>query len=1099
MTTPKNAVQHSLNLEPFVNCTTPKSEQSARRYHLGLDLGTNSIGWAAVLVDSVQQPYGLLDMGVRIFPDGRDAKSKSSNAVARREGRSKRRRRERYLMRRRVLLSALVDCGLAPDSKSERKRLETLGPYGLRARALDQPLEPYELGRALFHINQRRGFKSNRKAIRADQTEESQMLDDISALRRSITEADARTLGEYLARQSLKGHPVRARAAQGLYPDRVMYETEFDTIRRVQEPHHNLDAGQWDNMRRIIFYQRPLEPVTPGWCLFEYHNGERRAAKALPLFQEYRMLQEVNNLRIRVGTDPERPLDANERARAMRRLRSGKDITLSIGRDSKPATPTRDLGLPSGATFNLAAGGRMAVKGDETTALLSKPERFGKQWSALPLYERNAIVKFLLDTEEPEAVRAEAATEWGLNAAQAEAIAKVALTPGYGNLSEKAIRKILPHLERGVIYSEAVRTAGYAHHSDFRNDEAHNALPYYGVALPRDVVGADPKKDPELNGDPARFGRIANPTVHIGLNQLRRLVNRLIEIYGKPEEIVVELARELKSNREQNLEQVRRQKTGRERNQRFREQLESAEMAVTANALLKLRLWEEQGPPHAHVCPYTDQTLSFEMIMTEQTEVDHILPFSRTLDDSVGNKVVCLAGANRFKGNRTPYEAFGSNPADYKYDRILAVTANFPANKRWRFQPNAMERFEGERDFLDRQLNETQYLSRTARAYLACLYDEKGEGHQRVRVIPGHMTALLRRGWGLDGMLDGSEKDEMPRKTRDDHRHHAIDAFVVANTTQGLLRRFAQAAGSDYSGATKNLAKLIPPPWKEFDRSLVQEFLDKIVVSYKQDHGTRNVREQTTGQLHEAMAYGLVEELSAGQHKVVLRKDLSKFSAKDLDLVRDVPLQDALRQLWNEVDGLPSTFAERAAREGVLVNGRRQKVRRARLISEAQVIPIRHQDEQGRVHQKGYKPGGNEFAVIWQLPDGTWHTVVVSTFNANQPGFSIADCRPHPAAKKLMQLQINDLGALGEGANRRIVRVRKMDNAKIGPRIVLDDHNEANVADRIKQDTRIRKETNSSGGMKEDVHSAEKLRRLGFRKVRVDELGNVYDPGPYKP
>ena len=74
-----------------------------------------------------------------------------------------------------------------------------------------------------------------------------------------------------------------------------------------------------------------------------------------------------------------------------------------------------------------------------------------------------------------------------------------------------------------------------------------------------------------------------------------------------------------------------------------------------------------------------------------------------------------------------------------------------------------------------------------------------------------------------------------------------------------------------------------------------------------------------------------------------------------------------------------------------------------------------------------------------------------------------------------------------------------MDNAKIGPRIVLDDHNEANVADRIKQDTRIRKETNASGGMKEDVHSAEKLRRLGFRKVRVDELGNVYDPGPYKP
>ena len=255
----------------------------------------------------------------------------------------------------------------------------------------------------------------------------------------------------------------------------------------------------------------------------------------------------------------------------------------------------------------------------------------------------------------------------------------------------------------------------------------------------------------------------------------------------------------------------------------------------------------------------------------------------------------------------------------------------------------------------------------------------------------------------------------MSTRPRDDHRHHAIDAFVVANTTQGLLQRFAQAAGSDYSGATKNLAKLLPPPWKGFDRSLVQEFLDKIVVSYKQDHGTRNVHGQTTGQLHEAMAYGLVEELSAGQHKVVLRKDLSKFSAKDLDLVRDVPLQDALRQLWNEADGLPSTFAQRAAREGVLVNGRRQKVRRARLISEAQVIPIRHQDEQGRVHQKGYKPGGN--GICRHLATAGWNLAHGSGIHFQCQSAWLQHCKlpPPSCCEKADAVANQRLGRVGRG------------------------------------------------------------------------------------
>ena len=1060
-------------------------------YRLGLDVGTNSIGWAAVELDDDDNPCGILRMGVRVFPDGRDPKDESSNAVKRRIPRGQRRRRDRYLKRRGDLMRALIQFGLMPNDEDERKALEKLDPYAIRARALDDRLEPHELGRAIFHLNQRRGFKSNRKAAGGeDENEAKKTRAQISALRASIEESGARTLGEFLARRHEKGKPIRAREGEDLYPDRAMYEREFDEIRKAQTPYHDLDDAQWDCLRQIILFQRPLKPVDPGWCQLE--PGEPRAAKALPIAQEFRMLQEVNNLKVLVGADPERPLDADERKRAIKRLQSGKDINLQ--------KPTGDLGLPSGSKFNLSRGGRKTIKGDETAVRLMKEKGktgqklFGDRWHELPLDTRNDIVRFLLETEDPDDVARKAKDEWGLDDAQAEATANVALPSGYLNLSEKAIAKLLPHLENGRLYSDAVTDAGYSHHSDFRNEESHEQLPYYGEVLERDVVGADRNKDPKKDGEPARYGRIGNPTVHIGLNQIRRVVNQLIEAYGKPEEIVVELARDLKTNRVQKREYERQRREGSERNERFRECLESAEIELTAHTLLKLRLWEEQEPPQARKCPYTGKVLSFEMVASEQTEIDHILPFSKTLDDSRANKVVCIAKANRDKGDRAPYEAFGHNPRGYDYEEILTRAADLPPNKRWRFQEDAMERFEEKSEFLDRQLNETRYLSRTARTYLSHLYDEKSDGRQRVRVIPGHMTALLRRAWGLEGMLRVDDTGEITGKQRDDHRHHAIDAFVVANTTQGLLQRFAQAAGSSYDTEEKLSAVAGGvTPWDGFHRNQLKPFLDDIVISYKPDHGTRGVEGKTTGQLHNETAYGLIEPLGDGddgRYKVVVRKELSKFNKRsNLDAVRDPAMRNALQKLWDEVGGKPAEFAERAANDGVpMPNGTRHKVRRVRVVEEQRVIPIA--DKRTGKRYKGYLPGGNEFADIWMLRNGTWQMAIVPTFDANQPGFDIERFRPKdkktgmpdPVAKRLMRLHIDDMGALGMGTDQRIVRVRKITNAKNGALVVLDDHNEANVPNRVGKD------------MKENRYSAQMLQRQGFRKVGVDEIGRVQDP-----
>ena len=646
-----------------------------------------------------------------------------------------------------------------------------------------------------------------------------------------------------------------------------------------------------------------------------------------------------------------------------------------------------------------------------------------------------------------------------------------------------------------MVYADAAREAGY-HHSDFREGEAHDRLPYYGEALPRDVVGADPKADKK--DKPARYGRIGNPTVHIGLNQLRRVVNRLIEVYGKPEEIVVELARDLKMSRDEKLKLARQQREGGKRNDDFRRMLESAEVEVTPHTLRKLRLWEDQGK----VCPYTGTTLSFEMAVDDRTEIDHILPRSKTLDDSMANKVLCTVKANRDKGNRSPYEAFGHSPPGYDYEAILTRADRIQGNKRWRFDENAMDKFTDEEGFLDRQLSETRYLSRTARTYLAHLYDETTGHKQRVRVVPGRMTAILRRGWGLEGIL---REDGKAGKQRDDHRHHAIDAFVVANTTQGLLQRFMQAASSDEAREERQERMEAVAhdvlPWGSDPKELRKElklFLDDLVVSYKPDHGTRGVESKTTAQLHNETAYGLIDFVEGGTSRVVVRKKLSAFKKRgDIDNlrdpelgVRDPAMRAALLKLWDEAGGDPAKFAERATNPGVLRDGDHQPVRRVRVVDKQRVIPIK--DSGGKPY-KGYLPGGNEFADVWRMRDGSWRMVVVSTFDANQPGFDIerfrpADKksgRPDPAAKRLMRLHIDDMGAFGEGPDRRIVRVRKITDATSGAFVVLDDHNEGNAADRVRK-----------GEMTENRYPASRLKRVGFRKVRVDEIGRVGDTGP---
>lgn len=240
------------------------------RYTLGLDIGTNSIGWSLIRRSANGEPDGILAIGSRIFSDGREAKTKTSLAVARREKRGMRRRRDRYLRRRQAMLNLLVDFGLLPKDKVERKALELVNPYIARAAALDGPIPPHQVGRVLFHLNQRRGFKSNRKTDKGDE-ESGKIALATSKLRSAMAEAGSRTFGEFLAGRMKEGLPLRVRMTEGegppkkdgspadgyaFYPDRALLEDEFKAIWNAQAAHHPglLTAERFDALFDCVFF-----------------------------------------------------------------------------------------------------------------------------------------------------------------------------------------------------------------------------------------------------------------------------------------------------------------------------------------------------------------------------------------------------------------------------------------------------------------------------------------------------------------------------------------------------------------------------------------------------------------------------------------------------------------------------------------------------------------------------------------------------------------------------------------------------------------------------------------------------------------------------
>lgn len=846
-------------------------------YVLGLDIGANSLGWALVsLKDGI--PQSILKVGVRVFEAGVEGDIESgkdqSRAAKRREARLHRRMLERRSRRLAKIAGLLQRAGLLPDGdlKSEESRIKVLRelddsisarhhptsekpdpasahllPYRLRALALDQKLHPFELGRALYHLAHRRGFLSNRKAPAKDPNEEGKVNQGIHTLRQKIEESGARTLGEYFSRLDPEQERIRQR-----WTARDMLDQEFEAIWNAQAKHHPtiLTHDFKKQLRRAIFHQRPLKIKKNLIADCELEKGQKVAPRCCLLFQRFRLLQQVNNLKVTEPTGKSRPLTRDERETLLHALETQDKLSFS---EIKRLLKLRDH------RFRMGEGDEEVLTGNKTAAKLR--EIFGDRWDELSPQERDRVVEDWWSIQKSETLRKHGVKYWRLDPEAAERLGKLALETGYCKLSKKAMRKLLPLMEEGISHAKAQEQL-------------------YGNEPP-------PKPFDELPPlDRAPLPKPHNPAVHRALTEVRKVVNAIIRRYGRPSLIRVELARDLKKSKEDRKkisDQIARNRRDRERAKKAL--IDNGIQEPSRDDIEKWLLYEECNG----ICPYTGKSISLASLFgpNPQFDVEHIIPFSRCLDNSFTNKTLCDIEENRNrKRNQTPYEAYGADPARWEeiIQRVKRFRGKAAAAKLHRFQLESVDSLE---EFASKQLNDTAHASRSALRYLGLLYGSNKagvgpDGRRRVQAGRGQVTAFLRDEWRLNSILGDLQK------SRADHRHHAVDALAIALTDSRIIKTLSDAASRALSERRRRFGR-VAPPWKSF----LEEAKNAIAATIVSHRVSRKV----SGALHEETIYSKPHTDKDGRVCHHIRKRLDKYFTRPmLDKIVDPVIRDIVRK-----------------------------------------------------------------------------------------------------------------------------------------------------------------------------------------------------------
>ncbi|MBQ8362073.1 MAG: type II CRISPR RNA-guided endonuclease Cas9 [Bacteroidaceae bacterium] len=499
----------------------------------------------------------------------------------------------------------------------------------------------------------------------------------------------------------------------------------------------------------------------------------------------------------------------------------------------------------------------------------------------------------------------------GFDLEYAPALSAVTFIDDYGNLSAKAIRKILPFMKEGNQYDIACTYAGYRHSASSLTKE--------------EIENKQLKEKLEL----LPKNSLRNPVVEKILNQMVNVINEIITTYGKPDEIRIELARELKKNQKEREELTKSIANATKETEAIRKilQTEFGMAHVSRNDILRYRLYEELKD-NGYKTLYSDTYIPREDIFSKKFDIEHIIPKSRLFDDSFSNKTLEVRSINIEKGNKTAYDFVADKYGEDTLQKYINRCEALFKNKKTKLRKLKMTESEIPSDFIERDLRNTQYIAKKALAML-------NEICRRVVATTGSVTDKLREDWQLvdvmkelnwdkyatigaveyfedkDGRRIGRIRDWTKRN---DHRHHAMDALTVAFTKDVFVQYFNNKNASDKPNSNEfaiknkyfNEGKAIAPiPLSEFRSEAKREMEDILVsikaknkvvtnnINFSKRKGGVNQRVQQTprGQLHLETVYGSHKEYVTKEEKVNASFDETKIMTVCKRIYRDALLK----------------------------------------------------------------------------------------------------------------------------------------------------------------------------------------------------------------
>lgn len=830
---------------------------------LGLDLGSASIGWAVIAEDSssneTKPQTHILGLGSRIIPyegtEGKDFEKGTgeSRSALRTKARTTRKMYDRYQLRRKNLVNILVRLNMMPTEKE--KLLTKMELWELRSKAANQKISLAELGRILLWLNQKRGYKSGRSEANMDK-KDTDYVATVKSRHDKIKELGL-TIGQYFY-QKLKNDEF-FRIKENVFP-REAYTEEYYAICNNQKKYYPALTDELieEIDKRIIYYQRKLKSQKGlvAVCDFEgfwvkkktngvekeYFVGPKVAHKSSPLFQAAKMWENINNIRITNQKGDQMVLTENQKQKLYDHLDNNEKLTLTdlvkiLGLKKDDCYFNKQLikGLQGNTTkqaiikciddtdrykhllkmdFNIVGMGGEGYLYDKKTGeilnikpLLQVDNCIEKE----PFYQ---LWHSIYSSENEDESRQVLQTKFKIDEMTANKLAALDFkNKGYGDKSAKVIRRILPYLMQGDGYSEAMSYAGYDHSNSLTKDQN----------LERKLL--DKLK-------PIPKNSLRQPIVEKILNQMVNLVNALIDKYAEKDEegnfkrdksgniicfdeIRVELARELKQSKQERNETEKFVNQREKENKIIAERLAEFGLRATRNNIIKWRLYQEidnEDQKLNAICIYCGQPISLtEAIMGNEVDIEHIIPKAKLFDDSQSNKTLAHRRCNANKDKLTAYDFMkGKSNSEFEayIERVNTLYKNKVISKSKK-DKLLMTESKIPDNFIDRQLRESQYISKKAREILQTVC-------HHVWATSGNVTAELRHLWGWDDVTmnlqlpkykslslteirewESDHNRNSHRKEvikdwtkRDDHRHHAVDALTIACTRQGFIQRF---------------------------------------------------------------------------------------------------------------------------------------------------------------------------------------------------------------------------------------------------------------------------------------------------------------------